>query len=507
MIKKIYLTWLSCLVIALCLLSGCSQLPTTTAPSYRLNQPELKKPEYHKIANNYLKQALQATKNVDIQEFKLKAAENFILAEEINSAIELSNNIEITNQNHEAYLYILKAQIALQKKQADLAKQNLQNISTPKQLPSELQTKFYQTRADLYLRTENPVEAAKDNIELEQHLTTIAEKNYKNKEILTILSKLTPSALQESQQNCDDENLNGWLSFTHIMKQYDTNPEQMTRAIAVWRNNYPNHQANNMIPTQEKQMNEDDDNPIDLPQPKRIALLLPLKGPYAASAEIIRDGFLAAHYEHVKTDNSKTEVHIYNTATNKGATQAYNNAIDEQADFIVGPLIKDDIENLIAISDRNIPVLALNTTTIHSHAHYSNLFQFGLLPETDATELVEQIWHDGHRKVLIIVPIGNWGDRVAVAFRDRFQQYSGKILAIEKIAPHEDLSQKMRRILGATHRSIEKIRPKVKNQTQQKARYRCDHYCYKSNACAPIKAFTKFLLRKRYSSLCTFFDI
>jgi outer membrane PBP1 activator LpoA protein len=229
------------------------------------------------------------------------------------------------------------------------------------------------------------------------------------------------------------------------MKQYDSNPEQMSRAIAVWKQQYPNHLANDILPEQDDYYQTE--SIID--KPKRIALLLPLKGQYATTTEIIRDGFLTAYYETCKIIGcSDTEVHIYDTS--KDVIQAYETALHEGTDFIVGPLTKDEVDKVANISVRDIPILALNTThSIEKHPQ-KNLFQFGLTPETEMTELAEQVWHDAHRKVLLIVSAGEWGQRLILHFRKNWEQHGGVILGVEKIKSQDDLSQKIRRLLAVT---------------------------------------------------------
>jgi len=442
MIKKTYYAcYKTIIILAVCLLAACSQIPQQQESA---RSPEQIQAMHSRIANNFLKQSLQASSKAEMQDYKLKAAENFILANDVTKAAETIKNVEITSQTQESYLFILKAQIALQQNKLENAQQDLQHILAPQQLAEALQIKFYQTRSQLHLRTDNNVAAAQDNIALEPFLKNRAQMRAKSKEIWHILSKLTPKTLQDLQQQNNDNNFQGWLNFTYIMKQYDTNSEQMSRALAIWQQTFPDHLANNILPNSSRSYGNDG----AINQPKNIALLLPLTGPYAPSAEIIRDGFLAAHYEAMKNNfENKSEVKIYDTSTPEGVTQAYQKAVAENADFIVGPLIKNDVEILANIANSHMPVLALNTVPASSHTRNANFFQFGLLPETDAVELAEQAWHDGHRRVIVLVPAGDWGHRIAAAFRSHWDAHRGQILAIEKFTPKDDLNQKMRAIL------------------------------------------------------------
>ena len=154
--KITYYFALTTTLIISCLLTGCSQITTKISDKVTIEQQQ-----YNKIAKNYLNQAESSTDNNTKIEYQLKAIENFILAEDLNAAEKLTSIINTTQHEHNAFLHILKTQIAIQKKQIGTAKKYIQYVWAPKQLPQELQIKFYQTRAELYLRIGNNTEAGK----------------------------------------------------------------------------------------------------------------------------------------------------------------------------------------------------------------------------------------------------------------------------------------------------------------------------------------------------------
>ena len=217
----------------------------------------------------------------------------------------------------------------------------------------------------------------------------------------------------------------------------------MARAITIWKKDHLEHPANLILPKQEELLSDY----ISKGKPKNIALLLPLTGQYTDGAEIIRDGFLSAYYENNKKNNSKINIHIYDT-NNNDLYQIYKDLNSKQVDFIVGPLIKDKVENFAHLAKHNIPILALNTPYPKLKSYNSHVFQFGLVPEVEVTELIEKIWHDGHRKVSIIASAGNWGQRITESFHKEWELLGGIVLTKEEITNKDDLNQKMRRLLS-----------------------------------------------------------
>ena len=90
--------------------------------------------------------------------------------------------------------------------------------------------------------------------------------------------------------------------------------------------------------------------------PSQIALLLPLSSPQRAVALAIRDGFMAAHLRN--SSNSATSVRVYDSAR-LGSSEAYLQAQLDGADFIVGPLLGPEVDQVIAQAGF-VPTLALN---------------------------------------------------------------------------------------------------------------------------------------------------
>lgn len=93
--------------------------------------------------------------------------------------------------------------------------------------------------------------------------------------------------------------------------------------------------------------------------PRRVALLVPLVGDYAAAAEAVRDGFVAAYLHALPPgDVARQEVRVYDTGAS-GVAPAYRLALAEGADAIVGPLQRSAVAALAALSP-TVPVVALN---------------------------------------------------------------------------------------------------------------------------------------------------
>ncbi|MBS0290551.1 MAG: penicillin-binding protein activator [Proteobacteria bacterium] len=179
-------------------------------------------------------------------------------------------------------------------------------------------------------------------------------------------------------------------------------------------------------------------------QPKQIALLLPLTGKHADSAKAIREGFLANYYQQHGT---KPNIKIYDTAKDGDIQHLYESALHEGADFVVGPLSKEEVHLLSQRSSHKVPVLALNHHP-DVKASSKDFVQYTLAPETEAEQIAIKAWQQGFKNAGLIVPDNAWGKRIANAFGQKWQQQGGRIIRTVYLNASYDQSDAVRRLLG-----------------------------------------------------------
>ena len=156
----------------------------------------------------------------------------------------------------------------------------------------------------------------------------------------------------------------------------------------------------------------------------QIALLLPLTGRQSAAATDVRDGFLTAYYSLPAAD--RPEVRVYDTAQMSIAA-ALNQATQDGAGFIVGPLTRDDVSVAAAYTGPRPPMLTLNAI-VGSIPAGNALYQFALSPEDEARQAARRVIMDGNRAGVALVPSGEWGNRVLAAFTQELNAGGGVLL-------------------------------------------------------------------------------
>ena len=145
--------------------------------------------------------------------------------------------------------------------------------------------------------------------------------------------------------------------------------------------------------------------------PMKLAVLLPLSGSLAPAASPVRDGLLAAYYGESRR---RPDVRFYDTAI--GAVAAYDRAVAEGNDFVVGPLARDEVSALFARGTLPVPVLALNRGSAQPPAGTAS---FSLSPEDEGIAAAEYLLDRGARRVLVVGGGDDSQRRAVASLRDR----------------------------------------------------------------------------------------
>lgn len=446
---KFYTTTTS--IILLLFLNGCSE------NNYKVTQKINNTNSIHAAkAEEFLNLAAnEKSKNNKIR-YKLNAAEQLLKINSVFAAEQTLYSIKPNEIDYDlgAYHNILMARIALTRQQVKTAENKLNNIWQPSKLPQDLYIKFLQTSAKLKSLTNKHLESIKDRLTLAD--LDIDNKENIQQEIWEILNELTPSTLHTLRYFANDNiSLSGWISMAYLNKQYDSNSQEMQTAILSWQDTYKDHPAHKLIPNSILLKNNDEEiieqttrnneYKFNNQKPKKIALFLPLTGTYKKPANAILNGFLSSYYNNKSA--KKPKLKVYDTTSNNIAS-LYKQAISDNTDFIIGPLLKEDIEQLNNISYINIPILTLNTLPSNSYNSHKNIFQFGLEPEQEAKSIAEYAWQNGKQNALVIIPENEWGKRSLESFKANFNSLGGRVIDSITVSDNKDLSKAIKNILA-----------------------------------------------------------
>jgi outer membrane PBP1 activator LpoA protein len=160
-----------------------------------------------------------------------------------------------------------------------------------------------------------------------------------------------------------------------------------------------------------------------------IALLLPIAGRAASAAISVRDGFMTAYYQ--LPANARPRVRIYDTGS-QSVADALTQATGAGADFIVGPLTREEVTAAADFPGLHVPLLALNFLPAE-RTPPAQFYQYALSPEDEARLVARRVLEEHHRRGVALVPAGEWGTRVLAAFRQELQAGGGELIGTGQI--------------------------------------------------------------------------
>jgi outer membrane PBP1 activator LpoA protein len=144
------------------------------------------------------------------------------------------------------------------------------------------------------------------------------------------------------------------------------------------------------------------------------------------------------------------------------AADAIARATQDGAQFIVGPLLRDEVNAVADFGGQRPPVLALNFLSADRSVP-NGFYQFALSPEDEARQAARRILADGARRGIALVPEGDWGTRVLTAFKEEFEAGGGALVDTALFdATQTDYSQPITQVLRLTdsrarHKRLESV--------------------------------------------------
>lgn len=304
-------------------------------------------------------------------------------------------------------LDLIDAEIAL--KQGDAAKaQALLAVDTDG-LPETLRPRLLELRARSELAGGDAFASARTRAALDRY-TSGVDRKQNRKQILDALAALDNGALKSRIDGLPPTDpLRPWVEQALRGKG-----QPLARAMPR-----PNHPVGTLQAGADGELEAQGYKTL-----RHVALLLPLSAQLSNVSQSIRDGFLSEYF--ADKAERRPDVRIYDSGkTSADALAAYNAAVADGADHVVGPLQREAVGELFhhSLSTR---VLALNHPDT-GEVPPAGSAEFGLLPDSEGAQVAEHMFERGITRAAIIAADAEWADRAARAFRAQFEAAGGSI--------------------------------------------------------------------------------
>lgn len=427
------------LALAVVLLAACVSLPPVPqaqAPAAPSAGELARRGEHAQAARAYEQQA--AASPAGRVGSLLSAAREWLAAQQPDEAARVLRTLGEPLAPADAYQRaLLGAEVSLQLHRAQLAWRQISALAPA--LPAAAALEYYSLKMRIALAAARPIDGIDAEIDAERYAPGDAQRLQLRRSLLAELLQARARGVSLAAPARTDTLVRGWLELGATATQSRSLSLNSSMLAARWRARFPNHPAMAIL---------DEAFPASLAAAApggRVALMLPLTGPYGADGLTVRDGFLSALYQ--LPPAARPQVHLYDTSA-QPAAQALAQARGSGSTFLVGPLVPAAVASVAAQGAEPVPMLALNFLPEGQPAP-PDFFQYALNPEQEAQLAAQRILADGHQRGIVLVPRNDWGSRVAAAFARALTLGGGSVIAAPTYDPAgHDYGDELRTVLG-----------------------------------------------------------
>jgi len=403
------------------LLSNCATQktagPTTTQEKAAPVAEAEKAPQ---SADDYLNLA----RGLDVAEalpLILTAAEQLLAEGKHRKALWLANQIspllapasensgQVPDVNRQYRLFIVKATSlqALSHHQQALEQLQLADaLSKEHQLNHQLS--YYRELAKVQQSRELAVDAADAALR-----AFVMDDFASNDDIFALwqtLSALSQWQLEQLAQ-LNPPYIKGWQQLLNFAFQFGANPAQFNRYLSQWQRKFSDHPAIAIIDS--LKTNGEAHKPVE-----NIAVLLPLSGNQAAAGKAAQQGLLAAYQ-----NNDGILMHFIDTnALDMSSLVLQFNEL--AIDFVIGPLLKPNVETYLAREELQVPTLLLNVPDNRELKPHQ--VALSMRPEDEAMQAASSLARRNYQYPVVLSHQDKVSSRIAKAFADQWLKMTGK---------------------------------------------------------------------------------
>lgn len=374
-------------------------------------------------------------------EFLLAAARQWLLANRPEDAARALGELrEPLRAPQDFARRLINVDLSLARGRGPEAWSTLEAMDAP---PAGGEVAFHELRQRVAFATGRPAEGVRAQLAGERFMATEEQRFESRRLLFRQLRDAGERGIKlEPQAAAREPIVQGWLELGPIAA-LAASRGGVAPALASWRARYPKHPGAALIGTELT----DSAGGSGFVSGSHVAVLLPLGGRTAGAAAQIRDGLLAAVYGSALSP--RPTVRFYDTST----TSIYDSlreATVNGAEFIIGPLTRDEVIAAADFNDRRPALLALNYLPA-DRSGPSDFYQYALSPENEARSVAQRALSEGRRRAIALVPEGDWGQRVAAAFQDELERGGGRVLStVEYFSGGNDYSEPIQSALRLT---------------------------------------------------------
>lgn len=342
-------------------------------------------------------------------------------------------------------------------------------------LPTKHQIPLWLVSAQLDAHKGEHLESIRTLFRLSQlygvHLSA-KDKRQNNELIWQNLLNLSATSLDVFRSDFGEE-VDSWIQLAELLEAFPRNPIRFSQQVQNWSNNHALYSQAELLPQQILSLTR-----VNAFAPSNVALVLPFTGKLAKQAEAIRNGFLAT------TDFDSTTNYLLLDSASLKVEEVEQAVLENNVDFIVGPLLKENITQYKQSQVLNsIPQLNLNTLDhmdLNATPETSNdraiSYYFALSPEDEITQAVEYFLAKNVDYPAIIYADNSLGRRLYEQFNNLWVARTDKEVESIAFQNKSKLDKAVKELLdvGLSEKRIKQIEALFGSKIKSEERSRTD---------------------------------
>ena len=342
----------------------------------------------------------------------LDASELYLVEAKPHKALWLAKQLNVlapsANQQYRLAIVVAKSFLALAdtskayqalesansiKEQAEL-KHNVDYFQTLAQVQAQRNLPIVALDASLRAFANNPQATDSDIEMIWQQLCQLFPWQHQQ------LKKMSPPGIQ------------GWSKLLSFANKFGDNDVRLKRYISQWQREFSMHPAQFIAAKLNQQQ------PTNTNDYTNIAVIIPLSGKQERAGKVAQQGILAAY-----NINSGKTLHFIDSTTLDMTTLNAKFA-ELNIDYVIGPLLKENVKQYLAQTEITTPTLLLNLpATVNLMQHQVAL---SMRPEDEAIQAATTLSRQEYKYPIILSHQDNASRRIAQTFSQQWQLITGQ---------------------------------------------------------------------------------
>jgi outer membrane PBP1 activator LpoA protein len=408
-------------------LTSCSAPKKAERPNIQVTQSQKSiKSVDKKITAQQLLDTAQQQNITMATETLTTASELFIKEADFSSALWLAQQLtELTTNEQQKYrLALVSAHSLLTMEKVNLAFQELVLADEySKHNNIAHQENYYALLADIQQRRKLQIKALNAKLHwfaLNPQANT--EDIHQLWQALSLLSSWQVNQLAALAP----PHFKGWQQLLTYAHKFGSEPTRFNRYLTQWQRNFSAHPAQVVI---DSLRTREQLAPQVL---QNIAVILPLSGKQAAAGKVAQQGILAAYKSNETKSLNFIDANTLDWSTLNEQLTNFN------SHFVIGPLLKGNVEQYLAQTEITLPSLLLNTpglNTLEKTRRTSKQIILSMRPEDEAIQAATTLSRKNYQSPVVLSHRDKASKRIAQTFVKQWKlinNYKPEIVYFEK---------------------------------------------------------------------------